>query len=688
MNSSPIPFTTPIAIVFSVCFLNSLSGEIAEWSLEELANAPVVVSAKQASRLFDAPVNSYVFDEDAINSLPVDSIPEMLRYAPGVHVVRPTNGSWGIGIHGMNSNWFGRVPFTVDGQSVDASIFSGLSGSQHDLNFADMASVEVVYGPGGILWNNNGGNGTVNVVMKTAFETLGSYVQARIGTQNRAVETRTGWSIDEKSAARVYAKYQDRSESNFEGIGGDDWQTFRAGMRYDTRWTSEDLLSFTANVHGSDLGYSGAHPTSEEDMLTNKGLVRSNDKEELGLNLQSKWIRQFSDDEGISIQAWYAYADFSAAYASFYQNVWGVEASSRSQLANGHELVLTGGITASQIHFNNSYSVTFSDEVPFDSNAHLGVQWTKPLIEDKLELTTALSVRYETLGQTIEWSPSISLLYRPSSQDRIWLSYSRSSRPLNSLVAYGETLNNGLNAIDPFGIHAVSNLQIQWYNEDIPENEDIQTIELGYRHNFESGNEFGASAFFNRYRGLIGQSYRGYSIENAPADPYLRIQIQSDNIANADTYGLDLHYTHVLSKHWQATLAYAYLQTDYQQLSTTDSIDPFAATYNYILYSLMSEQSPQHIASILLAGQLNDNWRTDLGLRYTSSYGPSDINVEQDNILQLDARLTWTPTEQLELSLVGRNLLDSSTAENVLLDYIGDNSEQKREFYLELTYLF
>ncbi len=74
-------------------------------TLEELGDTPAVVSSKLPSEIFNAPIGSFVFDQSDISSLPVDSIAEMLRYAPGVHIIRPSNGIWGVGMRGINSRF-------------------------------------------------------------------------------------------------------------------------------------------------------------------------------------------------------------------------------------------------------------------------------------------------------------------------------------------------------------------------------------------------------------------------------------------------------------------------------------------------------------------------------------------------------------------------------------------------------
>ena len=83
-------------------------------TLKQLGEVPVVLSSKNPTQLFEAAVGSFVFDEKAIDSLPVDSIAEMPRYAPGVHIIRPSTGIWGVGMRGISSRFFNRIGFNVD----------------------------------------------------------------------------------------------------------------------------------------------------------------------------------------------------------------------------------------------------------------------------------------------------------------------------------------------------------------------------------------------------------------------------------------------------------------------------------------------------------------------------------------------------------------------------------------------
>ena len=78
------------------------------------------------------------------------------------------------------------------------------------------------------------------------------------------------------------------------------------------------------------------------------------------------------------------------------------------------------------------------------------------------------------------------------------------------------------------------------------------------------------------------------------------------------------------------------------------------------------------------------NLEFDSWLRSVDELSAYDIS----GYTQLDLRLGWQPLENLELALVGQNLLDSHQAEFVdsLLSF--SNSEVERSFYLKVTVEF
>ena len=71
--------------------------------------------------------------------------------------------------------------------------------------------------------------------------------------------------------------------------------------------------------------------------------------------------------------------------------------------------------------------------------------------------------------------------------------------------------------------------------------------------------------------------------------------------------------------------------------------------------------SPKHQASLRSMMDLGSGWEFDLWPRYVDNLPGASI----DSYVDLDVRLGWRPTNALEFSLVGQNLLDSRRKEGL-----------------------
>ncbi len=71
--------------------------------------------------------------------------------------------------------------------------------------------------------------------------------------------------------------------------------------------------------------------------------------------------------------------------------------------------------------------------------------------------------------------------------------------------------------------------------------------------------------------------------------------------------------------------------------------------------------SPKHQASLRSMVDLGSGWEFDLWPRYVDNLSATSV----ESYVSLDARLGWRPSQSVELSLVGQNLLDSRRKEFV-----------------------
>ncbi|MDQ8179376.1 TonB-dependent receptor [Pelagicoccus sp. SDUM812005] len=671
----------------SIASVSLTANDFSGLSLEELASMPVIESSKSGFQLFDAPNGAFVFDEEAIQNLPVDSIPEMLRYAPGVHIMRSSNGAWGLGVRGMNSRFFSRALFTVDEQSQNSTLFNGLFGSDHDLLLDDVASVEVVYGPGGSLWGTNAANGRVNVILKSVFETEGTVLKTRVGNLNRSTEGRHGWLIDQNSGIRVWAKHSERQSAA--DLLSDAWTTSRAGIRYEKRPNSGNLISLSAEYFDSELGFS----RSVLDPETGYPETLVAPETQSGFNTQLKWTHHEDRDNGFSLRGWVGSTDFRSLYANYDFSLGGLEFRSLISPSERHKFVLSAGVVLDDETLFDSEETSFLDDyTPRKTTAHLGGEYTLTLSPQKLELTAGLSASYDSYTDHVEPLPSARLLYRLNDASRIWLAYSSSSRAVPSGITSIESMKNGYLGLEPFviptpyGDFTIDTQLLNLTNQGIElKSERLDAIEIGYRSQYQAGGSLVVTAFLNEYADIIG--FRDFNMIPvlAVADPYLLNQMVIDNLATGRSYGLEFSRDLVLGERSKLLLNYSYIGDRFEPAERFAANIQNLPTLQAELETL-SNNVPTHQASLWYSQSFTAEWQADLGLRYKSGYASPRSNQEQS--MQGDLRLTWQPNEQFRLSLVGRNLLDPQVDETYLKDYIGIGSEIKREAYLEMNLEF
>ena len=125
-----------------------------------------VTATRQPTQLLDIPGTVNVISRETIDQHQINNNQELVRYQPGVTVDRQTSGTdpWGnlggFTIRGVGGN---RVQMQVDGSRIQERITDG------NRSFTDMPTlkaVEIVRGPGSVLWGADALGGIV------AFRTL------------------------------------------------------------------------------------------------------------------------------------------------------------------------------------------------------------------------------------------------------------------------------------------------------------------------------------------------------------------------------------------------------------------------------------------------------------------------------------------------------------------------------------
>jgi iron complex outermembrane receptor protein len=194
--------------------------------------------------------------------------------------------------------------------------------------------------------------------------------------------------------------------------------------------------------------------------------------------------------------------------------------------------------------------------------------------------------------------------------------------------------------------------------------------EVGYRMQPRENLSFDLALFYNDYDKL--QNFERTAI---PTDQLF------DNKLTARTYGMELVVDWRAKEWWR-------LQTGYSEIHITsevdsDSTDPIDAA------SVVEGSTPQRQLSLRsmmdLTRQVSwDLWVYHMGELERTSWS---VPVSIPEYTSFNTRLAWRPTDSLELSLVGQNLLDDRHRE-----FVGENlliqTEVERSIYGQVRWDF
>ncbi len=227
-------------------------------SLADLMDVEVTIASREEQSIADVPGAVYVITGDEIRAAGHTSIPEALRLVPGLFVSRWTNNAWDVSARGF-ANGTGVFSFAflnqllvlVDGVSVYTPLFPGVWWTLQDIDMADVERIEVMRGPGGLLWGSNATHGVVNVITKDSADTQGLRVSGNYTSVDLHGSARYGGDFGETGSYRAWFKGADYEQLEFfefsDALG---WSSLSAGFRAD--WSDETDRDYSFNLRAYD----------------------------------------------------------------------------------------------------------------------------------------------------------------------------------------------------------------------------------------------------------------------------------------------------------------------------------------------------------------------------------------------------------------------------------------------------
>jgi iron complex outermembrane receptor protein len=164
-----------------------------------------------------------------------------------------------------------------------------------------------------------------------------------------------------------------------------------------------------------------------------------------------------------------------------------------------------------------------------------------------------------------------------------------------------------------------------------------------------------------------------------PGDPvlvgsYLVVENKADNHLRGRAYGLEAAAAWSVLENWQIKAAYTFLHMDLE-----------AASRSRDQGSTSSERSgPSHQVSLRSSWNLPGSVELDAWARWVDELEALDI----PGYFTMDLRVSWKPLENMEVAVVGRNLLDDGHLEFKQEILQIEPTEVERSVYVMLSWRF
>jgi iron complex outermembrane recepter protein len=693
--------TTSVAIALSAgaALAAEVSpSQLADLSLETLLGSTVTVSsvARRPGSVQQSSAAVTIITQEDVRRAGATSIPEALRLVPGMQVARVDSHEWAVSSRGFNDLFANKLLVMMDGRSVYTSLFSGTFWDVQDTMLEDVERIEVVRGPGASLWGANAVNGVINVITKKAENTQGWLISGGTGDEELALGgIRYGGKLGDYLHYRVYGRHHWRDNSarfgsgfpetlirlNIPGAGSgsvgsaasppatthDGWEMSRAGFRLDWSPPGADIVTWQGDI------YAGREHQTYQRFTAGSFRTfyhRTTDTASGG-NLIGRWAHRFTNSSQSILQVCYDRTDRELAVLGEHRDTFDLDFQHQFALGDRQTFVWGAGYRRMSDHFRNSIEVALDPLARTTDLFSAFGQDEITLVKTKLGLT--LGARLEENDFTgLEVQPNARLLWTPNPRTTLWSAVSRAVRTpsraeedfrVNFPGVPTEALFRGSPAIT---IGILGNRKLK--------SEKLLAYEAGCRAQLSARLSVDLAVFYNDYAAL-----RSFKLVN-PALDFTKspVEINStlENAATGETYGGELSANVSVTDWWRVRPSYSRLKTVVHSSSTVN-LGSFGS-------KSAEGTNPGHQAALRSWMDLPRGFQVDTALRHVSGLPALTVPA----YTELDLRIGWRKSAQVEFSLVGQNLLDRAHPEFKPSFFTSQATEVQRSLHGKVTFRF
>jgi iron complex outermembrane receptor protein len=589
---------------------NSPVHDFADMSLEDLANIQVTSVSRKSESLADAPASIFVITNDDIHRSAATTLPEALRLAPNLQVARVDARNYAISARGFNGVFANKMLVLIDGRTVYSPLFSGTFWDAQDVMLEDVDRIEVISGPGATVWGANAVNGVINVITKSAADTQGTLLSAGAGSHEKNGAVRYGGELGNGGHYRVYGKYSDNNDTpTAKGtVLSDGWRREQAGFRTD--WGSR---ANNGTLQGD--AYSGRlHQAGTRDIQIS------------GANIVGRISRQLSDDSSMRLNAYldHTLRDQPNAYVDRLTTA-DFEGQNAFRFGERNTITWGGGYRAMFDRIENGPNFAF---LPTSFNSHVA----NIFVQDEIELGKTLHL---TVGEKVEHNaytgreslPSARLAWKFATNQLLWGAVSRAVRAPSRIDRDFFAPANG----------ALFNGGAQFQSEV------ARVAELGYRGQLSPTVSFAATANYSQFDRL-----RSLEPTTNAAFP-----VAFRNGSQGNSRGLEMTGAWQVMPAWRLS---AGLVAQHINTSANPGVVDVLPTVGAAFANTGAD--PSSYWTMRSSWDVSSSQEVDVSLRHVGA-----LATGTPAYTSMDFRYGWKVRKDLEVSVIGQNLLSSSHVE-------------------------
>lgn len=637
-------------------------------SLEQLMQVEVTTVSKKAQKLSDAAAAIFVVNSEDIRRSGATSIPEALRIVPGLHVAKVDGSRWAISSRSGAGLFSNSLLVLIDGRTVYSPLFSGVFWEQPDLLLADVDRIEVIRGPGATLWGANAVNGIINIITKESSKTQGLLATAGYGSELEGTTAlRYGGEVGENGNYRLYGKFQnwDNSETLTGAESSDDFDSKQGGFRADFGLGADDNFTLQGDIFDGDGGFEASIPSVSSPTYSS---LLSSRKKWRGGNILGRWTHDVSESSQTSLQVYYDKSDRKDVVLNHDIDTLDIDFQNTIQFNNNNQTIWGLGYRRIEDGIENITETVVLDPDSRAVKIFSGFIQNETLLADEA-ISINLGSKFERNDYTgFEFQPNARARWSVTDKSTLWAAASRAVRTPSRVendadIAFLATPGTG----------GLANLLVI-EGSDALNSENLAAYEAGYRYQAAKDLSIDLAVFYDRYDDVTSIEMGTPTPILSSSPPYVRVPYVYDNMVNRDVFGGELLVDWEVTDAWKLQASYSFLKVDVSLDSGSTNLTGTTG----------EDSDPVNKFTLRSLLNLTDEIEFDGFLRFVDSVPYYSV----DSYLELDLRLGWHITDDLEVSILGQNLLDNAHQEYVA-DFINVTPSQiERSVFGRITWRY